>query len=171
MPTLEEIFSESFWEQQITEAFKKALKEEGIEPTQAPRPQPPKPPETEDIVAKLTEQMTETYANMIRELIGTIPTPTTTVTVATPRIVAERVTAKAPKTLPAELWYQAIAVSLLLGDIILSAPGDIAAQPDTYQMYTNIATVLARIVPLYRDMMRYLVDVQAGEAIGGGEAE
>ena len=171
MPTLEDILSEEFWRQQIIEAIKKVLREEGIEPTQAPRPQPPKPPETESIVEQLTKQMTETYVRTIKELIGTIPAPTSTVTVATPRIVAERVTVKAPKTLPAELWYQAIAVSLLLGDIILSVPGDIAAQPDTYQMYTDIATVLARIVPLYRDMMRYLIDVQAGEAIGGGEAE
>ena len=169
MPTLEDILSNEFWEQQIIEAFKKALQQEGITPTQTPQPRPVKPPETESIVEQLTEQMTETYVSMIKELIGAIPTPTTTVSIAAPRITAERVTAKAPKTLPAELWYQAVAVSLLLGDIILSAPSDIAAQPNTYQMYTNITTVLAKLVPLYRDMMRYLVDVQAGEAISKGE--
>jgi len=171
MSTLEDIFSNEFWEQRIIEAFKKALQQEGIEPTQAPQPQPTKPPEAESIVAQLTKQITETYINTIKELIGTVPAPTTTITVSAPRVTAERVTAKAPKTLPAELWYQAVAVSLMLGDIILSAPGDIATSPDSYQTYTNIATVLARLVPLYRDMMRYLVDVQAGEAIGRGETE
>ena len=171
MSTLENILKEEFWEQQIIEAFKKVLREEGIEPTRAPQPQPTKPPEAESIVAQLTKQMTESYINTIKELIGTIPAPPTTVTISAPRVTTERVTVKAPKTLPAELWYQAVAVSLMLGDIILSAPGDIAAQPDTYQTYTNIAAVLARLVPLYRDMMRYLVDVQAGEAVGVGEAK
>ena len=171
MSTLEDIFSESFWEQRIIEAFKKALREEGIEPTQAPQPQPTKPPEVENIVAQLTKQMTESYINTIKELIGTIPAPPTTVTISTPRITAERVTVKVPKTLPAELWYQAVAISLMLGDIILNAPGDIATSPDSYQMYTNIATVLARLVPLYRDIMRYLIDVQAGEAVSVGETK
>jgi hypothetical protein len=36
-------------------------------------------------------------------------------------------------------------------------------------MYNNIAAILYRLVPLYRDLLRYLVDVQAGQPIGGGE--
>ncbi|MCI4409542.1 MAG: hypothetical protein JHC26_10660 [Thermofilum sp.] len=171
MSSIDQLLDDNYWVQQIQDAIKKAIQNEGVTTTQPTPPTQPTQPNPQDLANQISNELMNNYINTIKQLIGEIPAPQTTVTTVAPRTTTVTVKAPPPKTLPAELWYQAISVAILLGDIIASAPSDIASNPDTYTMYSNISAILYRLVPLYRDLLRYLVDVQAGQAIEGGEEE
>lgn len=169
MSSIDQILDDNYWVQQIQDAIKKAMQNEGVTSTQPTQPTQATQPNPQDLANQISNELMNNYINTIKQLIGEIPAPPTTVTTVAPRTTTVTVKAPPPKTLPAELWYQAISVAILLGDIIASAPSDIASNPDTYTMYSNISAILYRLVPLYRDLLRYLVDVQAGQALEEGE--
>jgi hypothetical protein len=169
MSSIDQLLDENYWIQQIKNAIQNAIQSEGVQTTQPSQPEQTTQPSPSELAEQISNELMNNYINTLKQLIGEIPAPATTVTTVEPRTTTVTVKAPPPKTLPAELWYQAISVAILLGDIIANAPSDIASNPDTYTMYSNIAAILYRLVPLYRDLLRYLVDVQAGQLIGGGE--
>jgi len=169
MSSIDQILDENYWIQQIQNAIKNAIQNEGATTTETPQPPQPPSPSPQELAKQISDELMQSYIGMLQQLIGEIPAPTPSTPTTTPKTTTITVKTPPPKTLPAELWYQAINLALFLGDIIANAPSDIASNPDTYTMYSNIATILYRLVPLYRDLMRYLVDVQAGQPIGGGE--
>lgn len=169
MSSIDQLLDENYWIQQIKEAIKKAIQNEGVTTTLPTEPTQPTQPSPQDLAQQISNELMNSYINTLKQLIGEIPAPPTTVTTTAPKTTTITVRTPPPKTLPAELWHQAISVAILLGDIIASAPSDIATNPDTYTMYSNISAILYRLVPLYRDLLRYLVDVQAGKSITGGE--
>ena len=169
MSSIDQILDENYWIQQIQNAIKNAIQNEGAITTETPQPPQQPSPSPQELAKQISDELMQNYINTLKQLIGEIPAPPTTVTTVAPKTTTITVKAPPPKTLPAELWYQAISVAILLGDIISNAPSDIASNPDAYTMYSNISAILYRLVPLYRDLLRYLVDVQAGQPIGGGE--